>query len=514
MIKKKRSNREVLKFLTLAIVPLSITCTSVVAQATDAESEGDANSNIKVGGYLRGWASWNLADAPDVPGDDKRKLSMLRGSASLNASAKTGDLTWSGIVRADVEGNTRYQRDLQKLNQTNTPGGPGADLMKELRNADLREFYVDANLGDRVKLRLGKQQIVWGETDFFHPSDVIHGFDYRWRQFLEGEGDELRKPLILVNAKIDVPEANGNLQILVRPGLDRKKDIGNTYDLYGGRWMPQPYRGNDFLTILPYDYEHPKGNYKDVTGGFRWVGSTDKLNYSFSYVTTFQGDPVINPVTTPYYKTPTGVLGNFIFPKISVASASVSGEISAIDAVLNAEIAFQQGNLYNSDPNAIPLPGWGAVVKKDVVKTTLRADKQLRLMDWLGTNQASFASVQLFDSWIKNFKSYENAVAFGGYPAKLKEHDTVLTAFIVLNYMNSKLNPQLAVGRNLSTGDAFIIPSISYQYGNNWRISAEADLFYTKHQPLGKGAKAEQSYPLSDFLSNHDQLLIRATYQF
>lgn len=514
MIKRKKNSGKVAKFLTLAMMPLSISCASAATNAVDSESEIDTASNFKVGGYLRGWASWNLADAPEVTGNDKGKLSMLRGSASLNASAKTGDLTWFGNARADVEGNTSYQRSLQSLNQINTPGGPGSDLMKELRNAEIRELYVDANLGDRVKLRLGKQQVVWGETDFFHPSDVIHGFDYRWRQFLEGESDELRKPLILVNAKIDVPEANGNLQILVRPGLDRKKDIGNTYDLYGGRWMPQPYRGNDFLTILPYDYEHPKGNYKDVTGGFRWVGSTDKLNYSFSYVTTFQGDPVINPVSNPYYKTPTGLLGNFFFPKISVASASVSGEVQAIDAVLNAEVAFQRGNLYNSDPNAVPLPGWGTVMQKDVVKTTLRADKQLRLMDWLGTNQASFASVQLFDSWIKDFKSNENVVAFGGYPARLKEHDTVLTAFIVLNYMNSKLNPQFAVGRNLSTGDSFFIPSISYQYGNHWRFSAEADLFYTKNQPLGKGAKAEQSYPLSDFLSNHDQFLIRATYQF
>lgn len=501
-----------------SILVFGVWAACVMIGQAHANVDDDANTSensFKMGGYLRAWSSWNLKDNPQTSNDDRGQLSMLRGTLSLNATGKVNNFIFYANVRTDQEKLTSFQRNLQDMIRTNTPGGPGSDLRKELSQTELREFYVDTTIGDRVKLRLGKQQVVWGETDFFHPSDVLQGFDYRWRQFLEGESDELRKPLIMANVKIDIPEANGNLQLIYRPGFDRKKDIGNTYDLYGGRWMPQPFSGQDFLTLLPYDVEHPKGNYKDATGGFRWSGVTDQLNYSISYATTFQGDPVVNPITSPYEgKTPTGVLGNFFFPKISVFSASVSGDVTAIDAIVNAEVALQHGNLYNSGVSTLPLPGWGPVYQKDVVKTTLRVDKQLRLQDLLGTNQTSLASVQLFDSWIQDFDKNENLVSFAGYHARLKEHDAVLTAFIILNYWNSKLNPQFAVGRNLNTGDVFFIPSISYQYGNNWRFAAEADIFYPKNQRYTPAQVAPTSYPLADFLANKNQFQLRATYQF
>lgn len=41
----------------------------------------------------------------------------------------------------------------------------------------LRELYVDALLGD-FWFRLGKQQIVWGKTDFFRMQDIVNPLDY------------------------------------------------------------------------------------------------------------------------------------------------------------------------------------------------------------------------------------------------------------------------------------------------------------------------------------------------
>src|SRR5690606_25407059 len=138
-------------------------------------------------------------------------------------------------------------------------------------NSELRELYIDFPVGDRLNFRLGKQQIVWGETDFFRAMDVVHGFDYRWRSFVEPESDELRKPLILANMRIQIPEAQGSLQAFIRPGLDRGKDIGNTYDLSGGRWANQPNKGVDFfgpsavpgMDLTHYDYHHPAGDVDD-----------------------------------------------------------------------------------------------------------------------------------------------------------------------------------------------------------------------------------------------------------
>jgi hypothetical protein len=119
----------------------------------------------------------------------------------------------------------------------------------------------------------------------------------------------------------------------------------------------------------------------------------------------------------------------------------------------------------------------------------------------------------VFDTWIPNFRASDNIVAQVGWSAPAKTHDTIVTAFITLDYWNSHLNPGLAVGQDFSTGDSFIIPSITYTLGNHWRFLLEADIFLPRNErssPLGLG---QSTYALAGF-ANNDQLLLRTTYQF
>lgn len=476
---------------------------------------GLMDNNLTLGGFVRTWASMNLQNHPETPGAGAGTLSMLRGSLELDAKLKTGPLTWTAVGRSDREVLTSYEKDLQNLARQNTPGGPGSSVLSQYDQDELREFYADADVGDRVHLRLGKQQIVWGETDFFHPTDLIQGYDYRWRSFLEPESDEVRKPLIMANAKISVPEVDGQLQLVLRPGLDAKRDIGNSYDLYGGRWSPQPFQGVDFLAgAVHYDYDHPYGRANSPTGGARWTGIAGPVNYAFSYLNTFTPDPVLNPAANPIGKTPSGLLGDFFFPKINVYDASVSSQLPAIDTIVNAEIAYQPNRYFNTGtglPNGTQ--GTGPVVRKDVIETTLRLDQELSLERLLGTNAASLLSVQLFDQWIQNFKSSDDIVAQVGWSAPAKRHDTILTAFLTLNYMNSRLNPSLAGGIDISTGDSFVIPSLTYSVGNHWRFLAEADIFLPRHARTSPVQLGQSTYGLAGY-GNNDQLLLRATYQF
>jgi hypothetical protein len=471
--------------------------------------------NLTIAGFVRTWASTNLQDHPETPRNDAGTFQMFRGSLEIDASLKTGSLKWTAVGRSDREVLTRYEKDLQDLARRNTPRGPGSSLLSQYNQDEIREFYVDADAGDRIHLRLGKQQIVWGETDFFHPTDLVQGYDYRWRSFVEPESDELRKPLIMANAKIVVPEAGGTLQLVLRPGLDRKRDIGNTYDISGGRWSLQPFQGVDFLSgIVHYDYNHPDGKASSPTGGARWTAVAGPVNYAFSYLNTFTPDPVLNPSANPIAKTPSGALGDFFFPKINVYDASISGQLQAIDTIVNAEIAYQPKRYFNTGtglPNGTQ--GSGPVIKRDVALTTLRLDKELSLESSLGTDAASLLSIQLFDQWIQNFKSSDDVVAQVGWSAPAKSHDTILTAFITLNYMNSHFNPSLAGGKDISTGDAFVIPGLTYTFGNHWRFLAEADIFLPRNARTSVAQLGPSTYALAGF-GNHDQLLLRATYQF
>ena len=51
---------------------------------------------------------------------------------------------------------------------------------------------------------------------------------------------------MLFNFRLDFYELGGSLNWYIRPGWDRKEDMGSNYNIEGGRWIPHPYRGVDF----------------------------------------------------------------------------------------------------------------------------------------------------------------------------------------------------------------------------------------------------------------------------
>ena len=489
--------------------------------AAGTETHDDSGTNTEnysfhLGGYARAWTSFNLQNPPETSRNDRFSPSMVRGSLLLDADAKTGPVAWKVVGRADQEYKTTYLRDLETLNRQNSPGGPGSQLMDQYNQAELREYYADFSPVDRVSLRIGKQQVVWGETDFFRALDLVNGFDYRWRSFLEREGDELRKPLFLVKAKVDVPEADGSLQLLFRPGIDRLRDVGNSYDLYGGRWAGQPYKGVDFLApgALNYNYRAPGANVGDMTGGVRWEGIAGPVNYSLAYLKTFNNDPVVNSAFAPSGSTPTGALGDFIFPKIDLFGATVSGYVPAIDSVLSTELVYTRNAPYNVGTNFFGgvLPGFGGIIKKDLVTTMVRIDKNLNLARFLGTSRPSFFSVQVFDKWIQNYKRSDDIVNMVGYGRAASQHSTIATVILGLNYKNDKINPQLAAGASLQGGGGFLIPSVEFVYGDHWRLVLEADLFFSNHKR--QPGQVESSTGLFGSFANNDQFVARLTRQF
>jgi len=508
------------------VVAAVMACVGSAAMGADEKPAKPASgdNSFHIGGYVRGWAAFNLQDQPETASNDRWKASMVRGSVLLDMDARTGPVQWKGVVRADREAKTGYLADLERLRATNgTVGGDHRSILENYDQAEVRELWGEFKLGDRTTVRLGKQQIVWGESDFFHAMDVVHGYDLSWRLFFEGENEEWRKPLWLASAKIDVPEAKGQIQAYVRPGLDRCKDIGNTYDIRGGRWFFQPYRGFDLSALTSYDCKHPKGDKSDVTGGVRWSGEANSLNYSLAYVHTFSADPVVNSVFAPYGgKTPAGPLADLIHPKIDVIGATVNGYTPAIDAVLSAEFAYTIGQPYNVGvgPFTGPTPGgapqglgFGGIRKKDTVTMMLRADKNLNLQNLLGTSRPSFSSIQLFDTWIPNLKQSDELVRLFAYGAPLTKHNAILTAFTVLNYRSDTVNPSLAVGVDLNHGGGFVIPAVELVLGDSWRAKIEADIFWTRH--VSKTLfDPNPSVQLFGYFNRSSQLTFRLTRQF
>ena len=179
---------------------MGATFLATVAVAEEAEVAG---YKLNFSGYLREHVSVNLQNPPETKENDTWNISMARTTLQAESSLEKNGIRFQGVGRVVGEMKTDYLKRLDAL-----PGQTG-DLMDEYNVSELREFYAEFSPIDRVQFRLGKQQIVWGETDFFQAMDIVQGFDYTWRSFLEGENEDYRKPLILANAMIQIPEANG-----------------------------------------------------------------------------------------------------------------------------------------------------------------------------------------------------------------------------------------------------------------------------------------------------------------
>ena len=602
---------------------------------------GAADNSLKVGGYVRTWASFNLNDSVETREDDTLEPSMLRGSLKLDFQGRQGIFLFKAVARFDGEYKTEYLRNAEsEVHSTNRwveqllyegttlvsldpsatlaslaggggpifdgnrykISGPSNDIMDPYNDAELREAYIEFDPSERVTLRLGKQQVVWGETDFFRAMDVVHGFDYRWRGFMEPENEELRKPLILANMMVMLPEINGSLQLLFRPGWDEKDQIGNRHATGGGRWSPTPYLGLDFLSLLKYNYRYKDGDVRTPTGGARWSGVTGPVEYSLNYLKTYNDDFCLNSRTDPKHEIPDGVVGDFVHPFINIYGATATGFVPFLDVVLSTEVAFTPSKPYttgtgvmgnttpsfyvpaddsdanylagvplsalatdpaaqaiwaatgltvddvvevqgdtivikNRDLNLVDIPGFGGIKRKDTLMMMFRVDKILRfLQPVLNTYAPPFFTVQLFDQWIMNFDRKDQIIVSSPFGARRKEHSSIITGVLMLEYMNQSIKPQLAGGYDITYDGGFFFPSCEFMLGDHWRLRAEADFFFQNSSkdfsptdisgsilnlddPAnvvtgGIQKDIESDTHMFGFFKRRDQFLLRLTYQF
>jgi hypothetical protein len=557
-------NRKAMPGLQRSILIIAALALSAPSLAQEGAAD-NSESTFKLGGYARAAMSMNLQDQPETVGKDSNKISMLRGTLFLDADWKpSSSMRFKAIGRLDREYKTDYLRSLEAVPSatlpgstasvfsTNAGGGIGG-VMNNYNQGELRELWAEFTLNNRVKLKLGKQQVVWGETDFFRAMDVVHGFDYRWRSFLEVENEELRKPLIIARMMVQVPEAKGSLDMFIRPGWDRDQDIGNTFDLAGGRWSSQPFRGASFMYASAYNYHSKGADVKDVTGGLRWQGTAGDFNYSLAAVRTFSNDPIFNPCAAtlsllgipassfaPFEQTPKACgatstnpygnplqFGDWIFPKTDIFGVTASTYSPALNAVLSTEVVYQKDRAFNYGfidgrygPNITP--GAVGVALKNTLTTMVRIDKNVDLTGLIGTSRPSFGSIQLFNTRVLGFDSSEELVQSAFMNRARSKNSALLTAILGMNYSNDRINPTIAAGWDVSYGGGFFIPSIEFVLGDNWRVRTELDLFFPngnekkrflnpttgQYEEQGKGAA------LFGYFAKANQLAVRVTRQF
>lgn len=506
-------------------------------------------------GYVREYLSLNLEDKPEpnAHGDatgGAGQLAMVRSVLKLDADARFDSFYVKAVGRFSRENRTPYLEELEKAAQSGA--FPGGSIVKDQYNEEtLREFYVGFDIGTSAHLVLGKQQVVWGESDFFRATDVINGYDLRWRA-IERENEETRSPLWMANLTLSVPYTEGQLQLIFRPGWDHARDVITQRDLFGGRDAGAGYRGVNSLGSAPNNFDNPAGDTDDANYGVRWTHSLfdHALDYSLLYYRGLNREAIVNSAgieastisvanplgtsATPVGSMPANGISEIIYPKIDIFGLTFTSDISSQSLVLRGEIAYVPNQPYNvgTDFNlalpgvffggppgsAVPLgtvPGLGGIIEKPTLRPMIGFDKTVRwTQNLLKTQRPSLWTVEVFDQWILDYDRDDDIVEVFGYGAAAREHQPIFTSTLTLNYDHDHINPSIAILYDMNFGDAILIPAVDIKFGDHWRFYAEATLNLPAHGVKKRQSEVENDTHLLGLGGNNSQLLLRATYQF
>jgi hypothetical protein len=174
------------------------------------------------------------------------------------------------------------------------PGSPGRDEL------EMREAFVDLLLPP-FTLRLGRQQVVWGETDNFRALDVINPLDLTWHWARES-WEDIRIPLWMARGIYDIGKFawldESFIEAIWIPADFRPNKIATdprqpwAFTGNGLRETANSIVINNTLLNLNLSVldKHPERELGNGQGGFRFKAIWGDIDFSLNYFYGFSGD--------------------------------------------------------------------------------------------------------------------------------------------------------------------------------------------------------------------------------
>jgi len=483
----------------------------------------DEQKTLRVSAKLQTRATFRLQDhegytyARATAGDlvQWRNLALLEINHDLRELTNTLGLLWP-LKKLQIE--SRYH--LVGRFMYDALYNVGSDKFKSLREQDpenidsfkqaydLWECYFDFIRGPWF-LRVGRQNIAWGETDIFRLLDGINPLDNTFGGPFE-DLDDRRIPLWMLRATRDMGSV-GPLSSIVLEGF----------------WVPGPWDarvapfaaiGTPYFAPLPELFHAairvntPDKKWANSRWGVRLAGMAGaNLNWSLGHYKSFLDTPAWRSAVDENKLLQVGdnklltSLDAFLlegsFPSVQVTGASMSYFEAMTNVVLRGEVAWFWDEpvfipevslstlggptLALSPPvldlatgllgvdirdlglDGLPLnPQSGQIPKKNILRFMVGLDKQLWIRP-LNKKNMFFLSAQYFGQWVPDHEDgmaqpvpiYPNAIVFPG----VKAYENSVTAMLSTTYMKGNLAPQLALAYDLR-GAWLVQPQVGFTY--------------------------------------------------
>lgn len=473
---------------------------------------------------------------PTNHGDKLGQLSMMRWTLQLE-----GD--WMPHPAASLHWIFRGVRSSQ-LDADDDAAPPDPGLVDDNRtwvhdtyyteNA-LREFYLDLDTSDYLSMRIGRQQVTWGELGQYRLLDVVNPTNSTWHFGSLESFEDTRVPLWMFKGLLDVPVLEGALEFIWIPMLDRPEDMVTTPLSFVGAWgLPPPPKQNSVseIQIERKTFLYPERDIENSRLGARWKGTLGDLTYNLVYFWTHQLSP---PVPTKFVaRTDTadvnyGAVEDQVevfleFPRQHIMGLSLDYTFNhPIGTVVRFEAAFEPDRTYPVASDVLRKPDvfvpfedqWTYLEthKKKVVTAGLQLMRPT-FINFLNPNQTIMLIVQAMYSRVLDFDEGDHIVDVPGYDSTESNQETLTLVFSAFTYyFHGLLMPRFVAayipakdfGFDLPNtyGGGFVSGNLNFVLGTRWRGTLGYTQFFGDNPYKGVG-----------LFRDRDEAFARLRYQF
>lgn len=311
---------------------------------------------------------------------------------------------------------------------------------------ELRELYLHARILKKLNIRIGKQQIVWGETDGLKLLDVIN--PQYFREFILDDFGDSRIPLWSVKAEFPIKKLK--IQLLWIPDLTYHVLINPDAPYFPKSVLPEPPIG---IKTIFGPIEKPNNIVLDSDVGLKlsalikgWDITANYFYYyddfpvfynNLSFLPTGEPSIMINPKYERHH------LFGFTFNK-PIKLVTLRGEIGYL---------FNQ-NFSSTDPDAFM-----GVVRSDQFSSAIGLDL---------IKGENIVSAQLFSDYL-----IDDVPTFNH-----NRLEWTVSLLLSREFMNDSFKAEALWVHSIKGKDGLLRPKLSYWLTSNVQLLLSSDIFY------------------------------------
>jgi hypothetical protein len=320
---------------------------------------------------------------------------------------------------------------------------------------DPRQVRLDGQL-KRVDLKLGLQQVVWGQADGLRVLDVINPLDYR--EFILEDFLDSRRPLWM--ARADLPVEKGSLQLLWIPYFapGRAPVEGDEFGAgqsFGLGLLKSALRDSPLaqLSLHVEPNDRPAYQLKSSQFGVRYSRSLKTWDWTANYFYGWEDLPT-NYLSGIQANTSGSLPGLLIKPRYDRKEVfGVTGANNFGPVVLRLEAGWNRNRAVAATDTSVR----NSFAKAGQFSSVVGVDYSPRGWLWLsGQYFLSFASLPQSR-------------------LRLQRYSHIVSLYLRTNFLRETLKPALFVLTGLNQRQYLLRPQVAKMLSDHWSVGVSAD---------------------------------------